>query len=313
MAVEIQMPKMSQTSDTVILLLWHVSVGDQVKEGDPLCEVEAVKTVMTVESKTAGTVLALYGDEEAKIKAGMVIAKLGTDAEKIESTASEKPGELEADVIEFTERQQVVIRAVELSSRDIPQITMKVSADVEGMVAHRNRVAAETDVKIRFDSYFVFAVSRAMGKYPRINTTFSNGVLIKRRKINIGVIISGKNELYIPVVEGTGVLELEEINEALEDHIWEASESKPSGQGATFSISNLGVCEVDEFHALVNPPQAGILAVGRFQKRVAVNEKGDMCVRSECALTASFDHRVVNGRIAAEFTGEIKRIIENFT
>ena len=154
--------------------------------------------------------------------------------------------------------------------------------------------------------------AEALRRHPRVNASWRDGTIVGGSGVNVGVAVATDDGLVVPVVHRADTLELGAITarrvEAVEAA--RAGRLRPDDvQGGTFTISNLGMYGVDAFQAIVNAPQAAILAVGRIlDKPVAVD--GDVVVRPVLTLTVSFDHRVVDGARGAEFLDTLAELIE---
>jgi pyruvate dehydrogenase E2 component (dihydrolipoamide acetyltransferase) len=149
-------------------------------------------------------------------------------------------------------------------------------------------------------------------RHPRVNASWRDGAIVPGEGVNVGIAVATEGGLVVPVVHGADTLELG----ALSARRVEIADAARAGrlhpadvQGGTFTVSNLGMYGVDAFQAIVNAPQAAILAVGRIVERpVALN--GEVVVRPVLTLTISFDHRVVDGARGAEFLDTLAALIE---
>jgi pyruvate dehydrogenase E2 component (dihydrolipoamide acetyltransferase) len=154
--------------------------------------------------------------------------------------------------------------------------------------------------------------AEALTRHPRVNASWRDGAIVGGPSVNVGVAVATDGGLVVPVVHRADTLELGAISARRVEVVDAARAGKlrPDDiQGGTFTISNLGMYGVDAFQAIVNAPQAAILAVGRILERpVAVN--GEVVVRPVLTLTVSFDHRVVDGARGAEFLDTLAELIE---
>jgi len=173
----------------------------------------------------------------------------------------------------------------------------------------RNRTGYE---RLTHTDLLVKLVAAALGRHPRVNATWRDGGIADNPDINVGVAVAVEDGLIVPVVHHPDRLELHEIVErrvALVEAA-RAGRLRPEDvSGGTFTISNLGMFGVDAFTAILNTPQAAILAVGRIADRI-VPLDGRPEVRPMCTLTLSFDHRVVDGARGAQFLDTLAELIE---
>jgi len=167
--------------------------------------------------------------------------------------------------------------------------------------------------KISMYTFFVYATSRALRAVPRVNAYFKNNKISYFKEINIGIAISAGKDLYVPVIKNSDQKEIEEINKEVIKLIKKTKDKNLTPEeiaGGTFTISNLGTHEIDEFYPIINPPQVGILGIGKARKKFIVNDDNSFAVRSACKVSGCFDHRVVNGEQGAEFLDKVKKNLE---
>ena len=158
----------------------------------------------------------------------------------------------------------------------------------------------------------IFACAKALKKYPEVNASYQDeDTIYYWDDINIGVAVSTEGGLIVPAIEDADQLSIEEIGErsrviAEKSRAGKQIISKPS----RFTVSNLGMYNVDSFTAVINPPEAAILAVSTARKTPMVTEDGKIEVHEMMKLTLSLDHRVGDGVLAAQFLNELKHTIE---
>lgn len=166
--------------------------------------------------------------------------------------------------------------------------------------------------EITYTDLLVKLVAAAIAQHPRVNVSWKEGAIIQHADINIGLAVAIDDGLVVPVIHRADTLSLAEIAAHRSDlgSRAQAGKLRPADiQGGTFTISNLGMYGVDAFNAIVNPPQAAILAVGRIADRVvAVN--GQPAVQSVMVLTLSCDHRALDGARGAQFLGTLAEVFE---
>ena len=167
--------------------------------------------------------------------------------------------------------------------------------------------------KISVYAMLVFAAASVLKKFPKLNGYFRENKIILRKNINIGFAVGQGEELFVPVIKKADTKSIFEIDKEVKSLVAKTM-SQVFDEGdlseGTFTISNLGMYDVDEFCAIINPPQAGILAAGKIKKVLYVDEFEKIGIRSEFTITGSFDHRIVNGKTGAQFLQEFKKTIE---
>jgi pyruvate dehydrogenase E2 component (dihydrolipoamide acetyltransferase) len=166
--------------------------------------------------------------------------------------------------------------------------------------------------RISYTSILVYAVAKALRKHPTVNSTLVDGRVRVFEDINIGVAVSTDKGLLVPVIHNADKKQLEEISSELRELAEKARQGKLSREqltGGTFTLTNLGMFDVDMFLPIINPPEAAILAAGRTVKKpVVVNNKIE--IKQTMTLTLAYDHRILDGAPASMFLGRIKKIIE---
>jgi pyruvate dehydrogenase E2 component (dihydrolipoamide acetyltransferase) len=217
--------------------------------------------------------------------------------------------------------RRAMARAMTLSNASIPQFTLERAADMTTLQAARAGLSlalASGAPKLSVNDFLLQAVARSLLQYPALNATFAgdpgsaDARIVPASGAHIGVVVAVENGLLVPVIHGVEQLGLAEIARRRSDCIERALAGRLKREemdGATLSISNLGNRGPDRFAAIINPPQSAILAVGR-QRDCAVVRNGAIQVRPLCELTLSVDHRVADGRLAAEFLEHLAGLLE---
>jgi len=445
MAIEIRMPRLSQTTDDVKLVGWLVKEGDTVKRGDPLCEVETDKTTMPVESYEGGTVLMLVGEPDAIIAAGTLIATLGEPGEKVEPAGAPRPpegmaargvaeapntepeavpsgstgpfwkperrstvigppvltpemltvkgtarpaGDLKAASLKATSLVQNIARKLGIdlaavvgtgprglitkkdledfqvrgarfagasaagsaatqgavptyapafapagelkavllsknqvlvgrnlgrSKREAPHYYLKATVFMDRALNWRELNKRQDGSKVSVYSLFVYTAAKALKALPKLNGFYKDEKLVLFGEVNVGCAVTAGDDLVVPVIRSADRKGIIEIDRELGLLVAKVQNGKLEPQdllGGTFTLTNLGMYPVDEFCAVINPPQAGVLAIARAKKVLHIDDEDRMSIRTACTLTGSFDHRVVNGAQGAEFLQKVKETLE---
>jgi len=193
-----------------------------------------------------------------------------------------------------------------------PHFYLVREVNVSRLVTWRERATKQTGARITYTDILVRLVAAALSRHPRVNAAWKDGEIVLNADINIGLAVAIDDGLVVPVIHRADTLGLAELAARREDLVSRAQAGKlrPADiQGGGFTISNLGMYGVDAFNAVVNPPQAAILAVGRIADRaVAVN--GQPAVQPTMVLTLSCDHRALDGARGAQFLGALGELIE---
>ena len=205
-----------------------------------------------------------------------------------------------------------IARTVSEAWRTIPHFA--VTVEVEMGEAERVRQELKgSGTPVSLNDFIVKAAAAAIGKFPRVNASFGTDGIMAHPDINIGIAVALDDGLLVPVVKGCQGLSLKEIAARSRDLIARAKAGKISEAeiaGGTFSVSNLGMYGVDEFTAVIHPPQGAILAVGAVADRPVIRE-GHLAAARMMRVTLSADHRLIDGAYAAKFLRELKRVLEN--
>jgi len=194
----------------------------------------------------------------------------------------------------------------------IPHFYLMREVNASRLIAWREKVKNISEEKITYTDLLVRLTAAALRKYPRLNASWQNDTILLNPEINIGLAVAVEEGLLVPVIQHADEMNLSQLAKRRSEIVARAKAGKLSLEdlsGGTFTISNLGMYGVDAFNAIVNPPQAAILAVSRIADRVvAVN--GQPAVQPMMTLSLSCDHRVVDGARGAEFLQALADLIE---
>jgi pyruvate dehydrogenase E2 component (dihydrolipoamide acetyltransferase) len=193
-----------------------------------------------------------------------------------------------------------------------PHFYLVREVNVARLVAWLGTARKQTGARITYSDLLVKLVAATLAQHPRVNVSWKDGALERHAEISIGLAVALEDGLVVPVIARADTLGLKDIATRREDLVARAQAGKlrPADiQGGVFTISNLGMYGVDAFSAIVNPPQAAILAVGRIADRV-VPVNGQPAVQPTMTLTLSCDHRALDGARGAQFLGALADLIE---
>jgi pyruvate dehydrogenase E2 component (dihydrolipoamide acetyltransferase) len=216
---------------------------------------------------------------------------------------------------ELTKLQSTVARRMAESKATAPHFYLSVEADMSRAVearAHLKAAAAEGDVVPSFNDMVVKACAIALREHPRANGAYRDGRLELYSRINVGVAVAARDALVVPTVFDSDLKGLRQIateTRALAERVREATITPPELSGGTFTVSNLGMFGISSFAAVINPPQAGILAVGAIAERPVVRD-GEIAVGQIMPMTLACDHRILYGADGARFLDRIRNLLE---
>jgi pyruvate dehydrogenase E2 component (dihydrolipoamide acetyltransferase) len=189
-------------------------------------------------------------------------------------------------------------------------LTMKINMDAT--IAARTVVNETAPVKISFNDFIVKAVALALKQHPKVNSSWLGDVIRENHHVNIGIAVAVDEGLLVPVLRFADGLSLDEISVSVKEFAKKAKDKKlqPSDwEGSTFTISNLGMFGIDSFTAIINPPDACILAVGGIAQEPVV-KNGQIVPGNVMNVTLSCDHRVVDGATGSAFLQTLKSYLE---
>lgn len=222
----------------------------------------------------------------------------------------------ETEVVKLSRVQMLIARRLTESKQTIPHFYVSSEVDMTDALAMRqvlNASAGEDGVKVTVNDLIVKACALALEKFPEVNSTIKDDQRIQYKHINIGIAIDVPSGLVVPVIRDTNIKGVRTIAREAKDLIAKARANKLSTadlEEGTFSVSNLGMMDASNFIAVINPPQAAILAVASTRKQF-VPVDSQPVIRDLMSMTLSADHRVLYGAAVARFLQEIKRLLQN--
>ena len=196
-----------------------------------------------------------------------------------------------------------------------PQVTLTTDADASHLVAARRQLNAELEPrgqKVSFNALLVKLAAQALAEHPALNAQMDGKTIRRMAQVHIGVAVDTPRGLLVPVVRDAGRKTLGQVNADLEGLVRRALEGRSLPDdlsGGTFTLTNLGMYDIDAFTPLINPPECAILGIGRIVER-PVGLNGQIVLREMMALSLSFDHRLVDGAPAARFLQRVRQLIE---
>lgn len=212
-----------------------------------------------------------------------------------------------------SQMRKVIARRLAESKFTAPHFYLITEIDMDNAMAARKALNEKAEVKISFNDIVVKATAAALKKHPKINSSWLGDKIRYNQHINIGVAMAVEEGLLVPVVRFADQKSLTQISAEVKNFSAKAKSKKlqpADWEGNTFTISNLGMFDIDAFTAIINPPDACILAVGSIQAKPVV-KNGAVVAGNVMKVTLSCDHRVVDGVIGAEFLQTLKAYLEN--
>lgn len=383
MVTYVKMPKLSWTMTEGIVGKWHKKVGDEVKKGEPICEIETEKSLDELEAPESGIlreivipdgsvakvnkIIAIIaeadeplleklpveevapkpevvGEEvaeakepevvirEERIKIAPIAKKLaqehGINLEEIKGTGPD--GRIVKEdvlkMIEKAEQEKVVpltrIRKVikdrlSYSLKTALHVPLTIEVDMTYAIELLKSLGPEIEkthnIRLSITSLLVKAVAKSLEDHPILNSRLENECIAISKDINIGVAVAIENGLVVPVIHNANEKSIVEIAKSLKELAEKARKESLTTEESTrgtFTVSNLGMFGIDIFAPIINPPESAILGMGRIVKKPVVFND-EITVRSMMTLTLVFDHRIMDGAVAAKFLRTLKETLEN--
>jgi pyruvate dehydrogenase E2 component (dihydrolipoamide acetyltransferase) len=410
------MPRISDTMTEGVIAAWHKKVGDTIKSGDLLAEVETDKATMELESYVGGTLLHIGVDKGGKVPVNQLLAIIG-DAKKVDvaaiiaaaangssaQTVAAEPAKIEPvaaasttttittisqngrviasplakklaqekgidisaiagtgdggriikkDIDNYTpttntvtektaapiannttpvasfvvgagegytdvinsQMRKTIARRLSESKFTAPHFYLKMDIVMDNAMAARTAMNVVSPVKISFQDIMIKACAMALRLHPAVNSSWMGDFIRTYNHIHIGSAVAVEEGLIVPVFKFADQKSLSQIAVEANDLYTKAKTKKlqpAEFTGNTFTISNLGMMDIDEFTAIVNPPDSAILAVGKIKEVVVRKADGSFGVNNVMTLTLSCDHRIVDGAVGARFLQTLKSFLEN--
>lgn len=344
MELPMKMPDLATTDSDIKLIRWLVQPGQSVQRGQPLCEVETDKAASEVESIATGLLKEVRALPDDLVAVGQVIAifevaqsqvathRIDTTpapaakpfTPTVEKMAPPAGGMFARNRAAAAQRatgaapratlgpaQRTAGRRMLLSKQTVPHFYLQTSANAEPMISRRK--AAEP-TKLAWDAFFVCAVSNALKKFDRMRWRSKDEEVVVSETDAIGVAVDVQGDLCVVAIAAPGSKSLIQISDEIrvavsriEQNDVEARAIRPGN----ITITNLGGSGIESFAAIINPPEASILAIGKIAPAAVVLD-GKVAVQNRVSLTLSADHRIVNGRYAADFLNAVVREVEAF-
>jgi pyruvate dehydrogenase E2 component (dihydrolipoamide acetyltransferase) len=218
--------------------------------------------------------------------------------------------------VALSQMRRTIARRMAEATRTVPHFFLTTTVDATELVRLRKQVvdqlSEDVGIKITFNDLLVKGAALALRNVPEVNVSFADDALIRHRRIHIGIAVATDRGLIVPVIRDVESKSLSQISRETRDLAERASSGKlqPAEYGGgTFTISNLGMFGIEQFNAVINPPEAAILAVGAIIREPAEHD-GQVALRDRMKLTLSVDHRALDGAIGARYLQALKHLLE---
>ncbi|MBW1767861.1 MAG: 2-oxo acid dehydrogenase subunit E2 [Deltaproteobacteria bacterium] len=234
---------------------------------------------------------------------------------KTEALPEIQAGTDDYEEIELTKMRKVIALRLSESKRTAPHFYVDMTADATALIQLKEDLekgSGQTEVKITFNDILIKLVSQALKEFPMVNASILGDRIRMHRAVNIGVAVGVDEGLIVPVLKNVDQKSISRISREVRDFAERARNKKllpDEYLGGTFTITNLGMFGVETFHAIINPPESGILSVSSIMQKPVVID-GEITVRPCLKISLSVDHRVVDGVLAARFLGRVKELVE---
>ena len=329
MSVEVKMPRLGITMESGTITHWHVKEGDRVEKGDNVVDFETNKITNTIEAPAPGVVGKILFSEGDEVDCGGVLAIIAQGDEAAEqiqpraeetSKAEETPKAEEKQktnkrvnkVVPLIGARKVISNRMHESLAYSPQGTTTCKVDVTNLLAFK-KAKAQDGKKYTVTDLFIKAASLAIEKHLIVNSAQIDDKIYTYDSINIGVAVALNGNLLVPVIKESQDKSLDEISAEMKMVVEQARNESIDMEylvDGTFTITSLGMYNVDYCTPLLNVPEAAILCIGKFRKEMTyIEEKGDFEPRDMAPLSMTSDHTVMDGAPAAKFLGTLAEIL----
>ena len=213
----------------------------------------------------------------------------------------------------LTRTQQTIARRMAESRATVPDFELRAEVDMTELVALREQLRATTETLPSYNDFIVRAVALALAEFPRVNSSYRDGELEEHARVNVGIAVAADDALVVPTIfdaDRKSVGQIAAATRELAAKVRDGSITPAELAGSTFSVSNLGMYGVDSFSAVINAPQAAILAVGSLRPRPVATADGSVVARHTVNLSLACDHRILYGADGARFLARLRELLE---
>ncbi|HYR28263.1 MAG TPA: dihydrolipoamide acetyltransferase family protein, partial [Thermoanaerobaculia bacterium] len=219
----------------------------------------------------------------------------------------------ETKIIPLTAMRRTIAKRLAESIGPIPHFFLTADYDVTNLVSARQQVMDISGAKVSLNDFVVRAVALALRHHPNVNASWGDDAITQHGEVHVGIAVATQDGLITPVIRNAdqkSVVDIASEVRALADKAKNRKLKPDEYQGSTFTISNLGAWGIEEFTAIINPPNAAILAIGAAEARAVVDANRQIVVRDRMKVTMSCDHRIVDGAAGADFLKTLRQFVE---
>lgn len=220
---------------------------------------------------------------------------------------------LETKIIPLSAMRRTIAKRLAESLGPIPTFYLTADYDVTNLMSIRQQMVELSGTKVSLNDFIIRAIALALRHHPNVNASWGEDAITQHGEVHVGVAVATADGLITPVIRNAdqkSVVDIASEVRALADKAKNRRLKPDEYQGSTFTISNLGAWGIEEFTAIINPPNAAILAIGTAEARPVVDANRQIVVRDRMKVTMSCDHRIVDGAIGAEFLKTLRQYIE---
>jgi pyruvate dehydrogenase E2 component (dihydrolipoamide acetyltransferase) len=217
--------------------------------------------------------------------------------------------------VQLSQMRRTIARRMAEATRTVPHFFVTITVDATELVALRQQILeqiADPATRITFNDLVLKGAALALRRVPDVNVSFAEDSLVRHKRVHIGVAVATERGLIVPVVRDVDLKSLSQIARETRDLAERATSGKlqPSEYtGGTFTITNLGMFGIEQFNAVINPPESAILAIGAIAREPA-EHNGEIALRDRMKLTLSVDHRSLDGATGARYLQALKQLLE---
>jgi len=220
---------------------------------------------------------------------------------------------LETKIIPLSAMRRTIAKRLSESTGPIPHFYLTADFDVTNLISARQQLIDISGAKLSLNDFIIRAVALALRHHPNVNASWGDDAITQHGEVHVGVAVATADGLITPVIRNAdqkSVVDIATEVRALADKAKNRRLKPDEYQHSTFTISNLGAWGIEEFTAIINPPNAAILAIGTAEARAVVDANRQIVVRDRMKVTMSCDHRIVDGAIGAEYLKTLRQYIE---
>jgi len=239
-------------------------------------------------------------------------ASAAASTQKAAAVSTAPTGQVSFDDVPVSQMRKVIAKRLAEAKFSAPEFYLTITVDMDQAVSSRARINENAPIKISFNDFVLKATALALKKHPAVNSSWMGDKIRVNHHVNIGVAVAVEDGLLVPVVRFADTKSLSQISQEVKEFATRAKNKKlqpADWEGSTFTISNLGMFGMDEFTAIINPPDSCILAVSSIQQ-IPVVKNGAIIPGNVMKLTMTCDHRVVDGATGAAFLQTLKGLLE---